>query len=86
MELKETVEGMLSEDYKERFIAEYQQVIIRLRSLKNMIDAYREDRLDFTPETPIELLDDQYKYMTLYAGALVKRAKLYEGIDLEEVK
>lgn len=86
MELKETVNGMLSEDYKERFIAEYQQVIIRLRSLKNMIDAYREDRLDFTPETPIELLDDQYKYMTLYAGSLVKRAKLYEGIDLEEVK
>lgn len=86
MELKETVEGMLSEDYKKRFIAEYQQVIIRLRSLKNMIDAYRDDRLDFKPETPIELLDDQYKYMTLYAGALVKRAKLYEDIDLEEVK
>lgn len=29
MELKDTVEMMNSEDYKERFKAEYQQVVIR---------------------------------------------------------
>lgn len=86
MKLNETVNRMLSDDYKERFIAEYEQVIIRCRSLKNMIDAYREDRLDFTPDSPIELLEEQYNYMTLYAGTLVKRAKLYEGIEIEEVK
>lgn len=35
MELKETVELMNSEDYKERFIAEYRQVKIRYEKLKN---------------------------------------------------
>lgn len=35
MELKETVELMNSEDYKERFVAEYRQVKIRYEKLKN---------------------------------------------------
>ena len=35
MELKETVELMNSEDYKERFVAEYHQVKIRYEKLKN---------------------------------------------------
>lgn len=85
MELKETINKMISEDYKERFIAEYEQVIIRLRSLKNMIEAYHDGRLNFIPDTPIELLEDQYKYMNLYAGVLVKRAKIYEHINIKEV-
>ena len=33
MELKETVEMMNSADYKERFKAEYQQVVIRYQKL-----------------------------------------------------
>lgn len=85
MDLKDTYDYMISEDYKERFIAEYNQLVLRTRKLKNVIDAYREDRLKFTLDTPIELLEDQYKYMILYCGALVKRAKLYENIDLTEV-
>lgn len=86
MELKETVNQMLSNDYRDRFIAEYEQVIIRLRSLKNTIDDYRDGRLKFNLNTPIELLETQYNYMSLYAAVLVKRAKLYENINLEEVK
>lgn len=35
MELKETIELMCSENYKERFIAEYHQVKIRYEKLKN---------------------------------------------------
>ena len=35
MELKETVELMNSEDYKERFVSEYHQVKIRYEKLKN---------------------------------------------------
>lgn len=32
MELKDTINGMLSNDYKERFVAEYQQTEIRYKS------------------------------------------------------
>ena len=36
--LKDTVEGMLSSDYKERFIAEYQQTLTRYTKLKAFCD------------------------------------------------
>lgn len=40
MVLEETVEGMLSKDYEERFVAEYQQLLIRYEyeRLKKMLD------------------------------------------------
>jgi lysozyme family protein len=37
MELKETVEMMLSDDYKERFRAEYNQLDIRCNKLRSML-------------------------------------------------
>lgn len=37
MKLCETVEGMNSPDYKERFIAEYQQLAIRYNGLKQCL-------------------------------------------------
>lgn len=37
MELKDTIEMMQSADYKERFKAEYYQVVIRYQKLKAMI-------------------------------------------------
>mgnify|MGYP003305628671 CR=1 FL=1 len=45
MELKDTIAGMTSPDYKERFKAEYQQVKIRytkLKALLNKWDAYND--------------------------------------------
>ena len=45
MELKDTIIGMTSADYKERFKAEYQQVKIRytkLKALLNKWDAYKD--------------------------------------------
>lgn len=38
MELKQTVEMMNSADYKERFKAEYMQVVIRYKKLANMLE------------------------------------------------
>ncbi len=38
MKLADTVEGMNSADYKKRFIAEYQQLVIRYRGLANMLN------------------------------------------------
>ena len=85
MDLKDTIDFMLSEDHKERFIAEYNQVLIRTRKLKNVIDDYYNNKLKFELNTPIDVLEDQYKAMIVYCGYLVKRAKLYENIELTEV-
>lgn len=40
MTLRDTVELMNSADYKERFIAEYQQLVIRYKGLRNMLDKW----------------------------------------------
>ena len=36
--LNDTIDGMVSNDYKERFIAEYQQLVIRYNGLKKMLE------------------------------------------------
>ena len=40
-ELKDTITGMQSADYKERFIAEYEQTKIRYEKLKNFCNNLR---------------------------------------------
>ena len=81
MDLKDTVEGMLSEDYKERFKAEYLQTKIRYDKLHTMIVKYEAGVLNFQPTCPIELLKNQAKYMGMYLYQLEIRAQL-EGIEL----
>lgn len=81
MDLKDTVEGMLSEDYKERFKAEYLQTKIRYNKLHTMIIKYEAGVLNFQPTCPIELLKNQAKYMGMYLYQLEVRAQL-EGIKL----
>lgn len=44
MELKQTVEMMNSADYKERFKAEYMQVVIRYKKLANMLEKWGQRR------------------------------------------
>ena len=48
-ELIDTIEMMNSEDYKERFKAEYYQVVIRYRKLKSMLDRWDNNQLEFAP-------------------------------------
>lgn len=85
MELKETVELMNSEDYKERFIAEYHQVKIRYEKLKNFCNKIEVETMlgkEVTKhDCPLELLREQQKYMGLYLSILEKRA-LIESIVL----
>lgn len=82
MELKDTVNGMISDDYKERFIAEYQQLEIRLNKLKDIVWKAREGKLDFDiTEDRLDLLVDQLDVMKRYRIILRARAKL-EKIDL----
>ncbi|WP_270473477.1 crAss001_48 related protein [Holdemanella porci] len=85
MELKETVELMNSEDYKERFVAEYHQVKIRYEKLKNFCNKIEVEEMlgkEVTKhDCPLELLREQQKYMGLYLFVLEKRA-LIENVEL----
>lgn len=84
MELKDTVDMMLSDDYKERFKAEYLQLVIRIRKLQKLLDDYENGRLDFTLSVPVEKLFRQWQYMTDYLIVLKDRA-IIEDIDLKDV-
>lgn len=82
MELKDTVALMVSDDYKQRFIAEYYQTKIRYEKLNTMIDKFYKNQLDFTPTCPIFILKLQRDTMLQYLAMLEKRAA-YEEIKLE---
>ena len=56
MKLNETVEMMNSQDFKERFKAEYLQLKIRMEGLSNMLKKYKEGILNFKPKCSYELL------------------------------
>ena len=80
MELKDTIEMMNSEDYRERFKAEYYQVKIRHDKLGEMLKKYDKNELDFKPKCSYTLLLNQYKVMGEYLDLLKLRA------DIEEVR
>lgn len=80
-ELKDTIDGMTSQDYKERFKAEYQQVKIRYDKLDVMTVKYEAGTLPFTPNCSLDLLKEQKKHMGNYIRCLKIRAEI-EGITL----
>ena len=72
--LSQTTDMMTSSDYKERFKAEYAQVVIRYKKLKNMLDKWDKDELTFTPTCPRSTYNIQIKAMTDYIAILEARA------------
>lgn len=74
MELKDTVKLMLSDDYKDRFRAEYYQLKIRRDKLQAMVEKYHY--LDFEPNTDYRTLWVQLTDMNSYLEQLLKRAEL----------
>ena len=74
--LSETVEMMNSADYKERFKAEYFQLVIRMRALANMLQKYKDGNLSFKPSCSYYLLNGQLKAMKLYKDYLEERAEI----------
>ena len=78
MQLKETVPMMESTDYKERFMAEYYQLLIRLDSLTAMIIKWKNNMLDFEPKCSKEILEQQVIFMQGYIDILRLRAKIEE--------
>lgn len=87
MELKDTINEMISEDYKERFIAEYKQLSIRIQKLEDLLFKINTNQTPscFKPSCPLSLLEDQLLTMVRYHGVLKIRAR-YENINLEEVE
>lgn len=81
MELRDTVDMMLSQNYKERFKAEYYQLAIRYKKLNTMLMKWDTAALDFTPDYPRNLYDEQIKGMHIYMTVLEDRA-VHEGIKL----
>lgn len=81
LELADTIELMVSNDYKERFRAEYLQTKIRYDKLHNVILHYEANALDFEPQCSLETLKAQAKYMGQYLYMLELRAVI-EGIEL----
>ena len=85
MDLKDTIKGMTSPDYKKRFVAEWKQLIIREGKLKQFILNIREAKANGLEEPkhdcPLSLLEKQLDLMIQLENVLAERAKL-ERIDL----
>lgn len=83
MELKDTIDMMMSSDYKERFKAEYYQLKIRYIKLQDMVNKYDNGTLDFKPNCSIKRLKYQLIAMSDYLNIMQDRA-IWEDIDLGE--
>ena len=81
-ELHDIIGLMCSENYKDRFKAEYLQLKMRYNKLHNMVVKYEANTLDFKPSSNIELLKKQKAAMGNYLYCLEVRAQI-EGIDLK---
>lgn len=81
-ELEQTIQLMLSSDYKDRFIAEYWQVRTRFDKLKEMCLKWDANKLDFVPTCSRDIYEKQLSYMFDYIAVLEERAKI-EKVDLD---
>lgn len=78
--LKDTVDGMLSDDYKERFKAEFDQLGIRAMSLWNMLQNWKN--LEVTPDCSKDILQEQNDIQWLEIRIMKRRAHI-EHIHLD---
>ena len=86
--LEKTIKLMQSENYKERFLAEYWQTKIRYEKLKDFNNKIEAAIINCTAEPehdcPLHLLQEQQCAMGKYLHMLELRAVI-ENIDLNEV-
>lgn len=85
MELKDTSILMSSENYKNRFKAEYIQTKIRYEKLHKMLVKSKAGTLSFKPSCDIALLTEQAGYMGRYLECLEVRAEI-ENINLDSIQ
>lgn len=75
---------MCSKDYKERFLAEYVQLAVRLRKLESMLSKWHYHELNFNPTCDDIILTSQVHFMKEYMIALETRAAM-EDIKLPDI-
>lgn len=80
--LRETSILMNSNDYKDRFVAEYKQLQIRYNALNSMCEMWDNGKLTFSPTCPREIYDDQLLSMKQYLNILEKRAEI-ENVNIK---
>lgn len=78
--LKDTTKLMESDNYKERFVAEYHQLKIRITKLENFIARYYDGTLDCTPSCSMRILKKQLRVMKKYKQILEQRALIEEVV------
>ena len=83
MELKDTVDLMVSEDYKDRLKAEYLQVKIRKEKLGEKLREMQMGSISLDEVGELNLLRRQYAAMNHYENLLLQRVKA-ERIQIEE--
>ena len=74
----------LLKDYQVRFVDEYNTLVNRYMKLNHIINLYELDKLDFTPNCPIELLKEQSDVMWNYINILLRRSE-FEGVELVKI-
>lgn len=73
---------MNSAGYKERFKAEYMQLLIRYRGLRSMLEKWDKGELTFSPTCPRSTYNMQITAMTDYMAVLEARAVM-EDVNLD---
>lgn len=80
MTLEDTIGLMCSDDYEDRFVAEYHQLRIRHERLSQIIDSLAEGKADFTPTCTTDILFAQ-------ALAMEQLLKIYKfRADVEDIE
>lgn len=82
LNLNDTVKPMLSDDYKERFKAEYWQLRIRIKKLSKFLDEHENSYSKRLKS--LSLLYMQLAYMISYKNILEQRA-IVDDIELGEM-
>lgn len=84
IKLQDTIDYMISDDHKDRLLAEYYQVLARYYALKDIL--IRWDSLDFTPKCSRALLEEQANVMFQYLNILKIRLQVEDVINYTHVK
>lgn len=69
------------EAYKERMVNEHKELQRRTVKLGELLNNYRQGKLDFELNCPVTLLEQQFGAMCVYLVVLERRAEI-EGIEL----
>lgn len=87
MKLSDTVAMMNSDDYFERFRAEYFQLLIRHHKLLDMCQKWDSGKLDFEPTCSREIYKEQLTLMNKLLLLMEERAKIeHVNIDVSDIK